>query len=155
MHEGAMMFNYGVIIAAISIVIAICILVICKRKNFEFANDKTLPRAAKSLSLIPFAFHLITIALMFGSVFASKILDDAIVLMTFAVSLNLSGISATIGPAAGLLGIVFSVVYARKNAKRGVGCIITSGISMLISLGILVVYIYILLPYALAYYGLR
>ena len=118
-------------------------------------HDKILPKTAKSLSLIPFVFHLLTIALLFGSVFASKIFDDAIVLMTFAVALIMSGISATIGPATGLLGIVFSVVYARKTAKRGIGCIITSSISMLISLGILVVYIYILLPYALTYYGLR
>ena len=71
-------------------------------------------------------------------------------------SLFFSGISAIAGPSISFLGIVFSVVFTRRQAepREGTRYIIASCLSFLISFGIFVVYLCALLPIAFRYFGL-
>lgn len=155
MYEGAMMLIYGLIIKAVLLLYVIHILVVCKKKKFEFQSEDKLPKLAKRLSTIPLVVNLSILTIFFISVIASNGSLNWFVGLGVCFSLIFSGISAIIGPSISSLGIVFSVAYMRKQTKkrRGIVYITASCLSLLISFGILCVYLEALIPIAFSYFG--
>ena len=156
MYEGSMMLICGLIIKAVVLFIVIHILIVCKKKKFEFQSEDKLPKLAKRLSMIPFVINISILVLFFVSAMASNVSLNPFVVLGVFFALIFSGVSAITGPSISFLGIVFSVVFTRRQTekRKGVVCIITSCLSFLISFGILCVYLSTLTPIALSYFGL-
>ena len=156
MYEGSMMLIWGLIIKAVLLFVVIYILVVCKKKKFEFQSDDKLPKLTKKLSTIPLVVNLSILTIVFVSVIASNVsLNWFVVGLGVFLSLIFSGISAIIGPSISFLGMVFSVVFTRRQTKKRKGAvyIIASCLSFLISYGILIVYLLALTPIAFKYFG--
>ncbi len=156
MYEGSMMLIWGLIIKAVLLFVVIHILVVCKKKKFEFQSEDKLPKLTKRLSMIPLVVNISILVLFLVSVIASNGSLNWFVVLGIFFSLIFSGVSAIIGPAISFLGIVFSVVYMRKQIKRrkGIVYIIASCLSLLISFGILCVYLQELTPITFRYFGI-
>ncbi len=155
MYEGSMMLIFGLIIKAVALFVVIHILVVCKKKKFEFQSDDKLPKLTKKLSIIPLVVNISILTVFFVSVIASNNSLNWFVGLGVFFSLIFSGVSAIIGPAISFLGIVFSVVFTRRQTekRKGAVCIIASCLSFLISFGILCVYLLALTPIAFSYFG--
>ena len=132
MYEGSMMLIFGLIIKAVLLFVVIHILVVCKKKKFEFQSEDKLPKLAKRLSMIPLVVNISILVLFLVSVIASNGSLNWFVGLGIFFSLIFSGVSAIIGPAISFLGIVFSVVYMRKQIKKrkGIVYIIASCLSL-------------------------
>ena len=156
MYEGSMMLIFGLIIKAVLLFVVIHILLVCKKKKFEFQSEDKLPKLAKRLSIIPLVVNISVLVLFFASMIASKGSSNLFVVLGVFFSLIFSGISAIIGPSISLLGIVFSVAYVLKQTQKskGIVYILVSSLSLLISFGILGVYLQALIPIAFRYFGL-
>ena len=156
MYEGSMMLICGLIIKAVLLFVVIHILVVCKKKKFEFQSEDKLPKLTRRLSMIPLVVNVSILVLFFISVIASNGSLNLFVGLGVFFSLVFSGVSAIIGPSISFLGIVFSVVFTRRQTekRKGAVCIIASCLSFLISFGILSVYLLALMPIAFSYFGL-
>ena len=156
MYEGSMMLIWGLIIKAVLLFVVIHILVVCKKKKFEFQSDDKLVKLTKKLSTIPLVVNISILVLFLVSGIASNVSLDLFVGLGVFFSLIFSGLSAIIGPSISFLGIVFSIVYMRKQTKKGKGIvyIIASSLSLLISFGILCVYLQELTPITFRYFGI-
>ncbi len=155
MYEGSMMLISGLIIKAVLLFVVIHILVVCKKKKFKFQSEDKLPKLTKRLSMIPFVVNISILFLFLVSIIASNGSLNLFVGLGVFFSLIFSGVSAIIGPSISFLGIVFSVVYMRKQTKKlkGIVYIIASCLSLLTSFGILCVYLNALIPIAFSYFG--
>ncbi len=156
MYEGSMMLIWGLIIKAVLLFVVIHILVVCKKKKFEFQSEDKLPKLTKRLSMIPLVVNISIFVLFLVSVIASNGSLNWFVGFGIFFSLIFSGGSAIIGPAISFLGIVFSVVYMRKQTKKrkGIVYLMASCLSLLISFGILCVYLQVLTPITFRYFGI-
>ena len=156
MYEGSMMLIWGLIIKAVLLFVVIHILVVCKKKKFEFQSDDKLVKLTKKLSTIPLVVNISILVLFLVSVIASNGSLYLFVGLCVFFSLIFSVVSAIIGPSISFLAIVFSVVYMRKQTKKGKGIvyIIASSLSLLISFGILCVYLQELTPITFRYFGI-
>ena len=144
MERHMVVFTGVMLLLSISLVVAFCILAIWTRRKFQFKSEETLPVLAKRLSVIPFAFNLVVLITALSS-FLSVSISPALGLLFLFLVILLIGISITIGTSTGLLGIVCSVVFTGRGAKRGVRYIIVSSLSTMLSLGFLALYLFLIL----------
>ena len=132
-HE--IVFTVVMSLTAVSLIIALCILLIWKLKNFEFKSEETLPLLAKNFSKIPLIFNLVIYGLALSTVFLGLIA---------LVFVYLIMVSISVGLASGLLGLVCSIVCIKRKIKGGIKYTVISSISTLICIQFLLAYISII-----------
>ncbi len=141
MQTSDMLFLGVLILTAISLIVACCILNKWKQKNFEFKNEETLPLLAGRLSKIPLATNLVILGLILGAMLLIPLLPLAFMCIFLYIILIL--ISITFGLATGLMGIVCSTVCIKRKIEGGIKYTVASSISTLISFGFLLLYLYL------------
>lgn len=148
MYEAAKMLNIGMIVFFLVTAVSAVLLIFIHRNRM--IKQETRIKLGKSLSLTPFVFNLgLLIAFLCISFLQFVISTDYIMIALFVILYG-SGFSAVTGGAVALFGLYFSVGYIKASKKY----VVFSIISMVISLLFLVIYLIVLTPLWMKYYGL-
>lgn len=140
MENSMIVFCCVMAVLAVSVTVVFCVLAKWKRQTFAFESEETLPRLAKNFSVRLLIFNICILLMPIFS-FLSLFIGLGLAFLCIYVGLILALISASVGLPVGLLGIVCSVVCARRKVRSGVGCVIMSSVSTAISLVLLLLYI--------------
>lgn len=135
MYEKMRILCAGLTLLAITLTVAVVVLVQSARKRSAFSDSRTLRNIRERCSVIPLAINLFTwVVFLLGLLFLS--LESVVGGLLLLLALVLGGLSAFGGPAVSLLGLVFSVVSIRKQSSRrsGISCAIVAVLSLLMSL---------------------
>ncbi|MBE6718585.1 MAG: hypothetical protein E7574_04970 [Ruminococcaceae bacterium] len=147
-----MTLDNGVVIFLVSLGLSIYGLISFRKNGMK--DKDVLLTLTKRFSIIPLGVNLFILSLFVVPYMANVVIrivsiPGYIVIYLFIAGLYASGVSAAVGPAIGLAGIVLSLYNKRAQNKPSIRYIIISVIATLISLGFLAIFLKRLIPYAL------
>ena len=154
MYEAVNYLFSGIALFLLSLLLSLCALpvlhVFLRRSN----SGRPLLMVTRGFSLTPFISTVGVLALSAVSVLLSPMLGYEAQVVSVAIFIFGTALSAIFCPSLGAVGLYFSILNTVRSKGRGVAYIVVSGISLLISLTLLAIYLSILIPYAVNYYGL-
>ncbi len=152
MYEAAQMLNIGMIVFFVVAVVSAVLLILIHRNRI--IKQETRIKLGKVLSVTPFAFNLgLLISFLFILILQFVVSSDFIIIALFVILYG-SGFSAVMGEAIALFGLYFSMSYIKEVKNASKKYIVFSITSMIISLLFLVIYLIVLIPISMNYYGL-
>ena len=152
MYEAAQMLNIGMVVFFIATFVSVSFLIHIHR-NEIIKNQETRIKLGKILSVTPLALNLGLLIGFLCIFFLQNVVSSAFIIIAMFVILYGSGLSAVMGGAIALLGLYFSISYIKtKNSSKKY--IVFSITSIITSSLFLVVYLIVLIPISMNYYGL-
>jgi hypothetical protein len=153
MYEAAQMLSIGIIVLFATMFVSAFLLILIHRNNIIIRQENRI-KIVKIFSVTPFAFNL---SLLIGFLCISIlqfIASGDFIIVALLVILYGAGFSATTGISIALFGLYFSVDYCKRVVNTSKKYIVFSIISMIISVMFLVIYLSVLIPLFINYYGM-
>lgn len=153
MYEAAQMLNIGMVVFFIATFVSVLLLILIHR-NEIIKKQETRIKLGKIFSVTPLALNLgLLIGFLCISTLQFVISSDFIIIALFVILYG-SGFSAVMGGAIALFGLYFSTSYIKEVKNTSKKYIVFSITSMIISSLFLVIYLIVLIPISMNYYGL-
>ena len=152
MYEAAQMLNIGMVVFFVIAAVSAVLLILIHRNRI--IKQETRIKLGKILSVTPFVFNFgLLISFLCILILQFVVSTDYIVVVLFAILYGF-GFSAVMGGPVALFGLYFSSGYIKAAENTGKKYIAFSIISMVMSLLFLVLYLIVLFPLWMKYYGL-
>ncbi len=153
MYEAAQMLNIGMVVFFIATLVSVFLLILIHR-NEIIKKQETRIKLGKIFSVTPLALNLgLLIGFLCISTLQFVVSSDFIIIALFAILYG-SGFSAVMRGAIALFGLYFSMSYIKEVKNASKKYIVFSITSMIISSLFLVIYLIVLIPMSMNYYGL-
>lgn len=140
METHLIIFIVVLALSAIAFIAAIGVLIYYKRKDFKTEGECGISALAKKFTTISFSVSL-SVLITLATTLLSAMISAYFLFMGLFIFIAFCGISIIAGPAVSLLGIAFSVVSVKRE-EGSKAYIFVSALSMLISLAVAYMYIY-------------
>ena len=153
MYEAAQMLNIGMAVFFLATFVSVVLLILIQR-NKIIPKQETRIKLGKIFSVAPFVFNLGLVISFFCISVLQFVVPTNFTIVALFVILYGSGFSAVMGESVALFGFCLSAGYIKSVEGTSKKYIVFSIISMIISLTFLVIYLCILIPLGMKYYGL-
>jgi MFS family permease len=152
MYEAAQMLSIGIIVLFATMFVSAFLLILIHRNNIIRQENRI--KIVKIFSVTPFAFNLSLLICFLCISILQFIAPVNFIIVALLVILYGAGFSATTGISIALFGLYFSVDYCKRVVNTSKKYIVFSIISMIISVMFLVIYLSVLIPLFINYYGM-
>ncbi len=153
MYEAAQMLNIGMVVFFIATFVSAFLLILIHR-NEILKKQETRIKLGKIFSVTPLVLNLgLLIGFLCISFLQFVVSSDFIIIALFVILYG-SGFSAVMGGAIALFGLYFSMSYIKEVKNASKKYIVFSITSIIISSLFLVIYLIVLIPISMNYYGL-
>lgn len=149
------MLEYGSLLLLGSLIAVIWVLVLFHKKKLDFADDKQLRTCVRWFAVVPFAFNVSILGSLLSMVFLQLFFPMTILALVYFSALMCAGVSAVFGVPASLFGLYCAIRRLKAQEGKRVRYVIFACVSLVLSLQILSVFLKILIPNFLSFYGFR